>query len=185
MVDNEDSNKNKFFGGRVGVIPTKGVEIGVSLLSGKSTQILGEDVVDNGLNLTLWGLDAEVHGEVWEVRGEYVNSKKQQIHDTAEGIEKEEKNAFYVQAATRLSIIPAGFFVGALTPWEAVVRYSVTTEKAHDAGAHDETFNTVSFGLNYYITDSAVAKLGYDVKNEPHDEKTRNDMLTAMLSIGF
>ena len=89
-------------------------------------------------------------------------------------------NTLYVQAATRLSIIPTGGFgAGALQPWEIVYRHGRKNMPgtASDVSQH-------SAGVNYYINPSTVWRIGYDV-NVERGAGVSNNTLTLMLAMGF
>lgn len=199
QVDLEDTNRDKTFGGRVGIIPIGLLEVGGSFLSGKVAQFMTEEFevtttdgdieeiaghtkqVADDLDLRIWGVDLTLIGSEWLLRGEYLVQKKEMIHMEDGAMERKEAETagYYVEAATRLSVIPIGEFnSGYLQPFEVAVRYSNLKEKNEEHG-----IGRVSVGINYYLADSAMLKIGYDFNQE--NPKEDNDQITTMLAVGF
>ncbi len=203
--DMEDTNRNKAYGGRIGVLPVKFLEIGGSFFRGNASQFMTETLevtlspsgseeieghsklVADDLDQQVWGVDLQVRGELWNLRGEYVFQTKEQMEmDPSGALEKEEEetSGAYVEASARLSIIPLGEFTsGYLQPFELAVRYSLLTEHAHTPGADDEEISRLSIGLNYYMADSALLKVGYDINEEEPAED--NNVFGVVLAVGF
>lgn len=197
-VDLEDTNRDKTVGGRLGVLPAGWLEVGGSFLSGKASQFMTEEFevmttdgdleeiaghtkrVADDLDLRILGMDLTFRGSEWFLRGEYLVQTREMMHREDGGMERktDETAGFYVEAATRLSVIPIGEFgSGYLQPWELAVRFSGLREK------DGERVERISLGLNYYLADSAQLKVGYDLNREDPDGD--NDQFGVVLAVGF
>lgn len=166
-ADSRDkNNNNKAFGGRLGIVPVAGAEIGVSTYSCKY-----DAVADPELDLKIIGFDAEYHYEdYFEIRGEYNKADQDITIDSTDS-----KVGFYIQAALKLSV----FDNDLLMPMEFALRYSV---QDFDDGAKDLTEITPT--LNYYLSSSTVFRIAYTINGEDGTEKD-NNVLTLVLAKGF
>ncbi len=139
----EMNNSSKAVGGRLGIVPTAGVEFGVSGYTGKY-----DAVATPVLNLNMVGVDGEYHyQDLFELRGE-LNQADQEITPGQYVI----KRGYYAQAALKLSITDNDL----LMPFELAVRVS----GQNFTGVADD-IHEVTPTINYYFGSTTVLRLGY------------------------
>lgn len=192
-----DPDGKKVFGGRIGLLPIVGLEVGLSAAKGKATVVDATTGGHDGPALEIEstgefdydviGFDFRYGWNNLELRGEYIKTEIGKSGDGVEfhgddlpegyagpaefdAVEVGEWKAWYVQAAYKL---PA-------TPMEAVIRTS-EFETPHSG----ENYSQRTLGLNYLFAPSVVVKFNYEIR-EPDapgidDEKT----LMAQLAYGF
>ena len=175
----DDRDGKKVYGGRLGVLPTPGLEIGVSALTGKATVTTLEDE-DTGTNMSLsteaardydvWGVDFAWRKGGLRVRGEYVETK---VGAASRGLSASSGAtwvAWYTQGAYR---IPS-------TKFEGVLRYT-DFDSPHAADDQKQW----AAGVNYLFASSVVGKLAYEMNDGlPGSETDENRWLTQ-LAYGF
>ena len=157
--DRDKKNNNKAVGGRLGVVPYKGVEIGASAYTGKY-----DAVKSPKLDLNLFGIDAEFHHQdFFELRGEF-NQVDQAISPDTFQV----KRGWYAQAALKLGFTE----VDILNPVEIVVRYS-----AQDFGGKAEDFTEFTPCLNYYLASSTIFRIAFRLNQEKENEIDNNEFI--------
>lgn len=160
--DPRDKNFDLAKGGRLGIVPVAGTEVGVSFYSGKYD--VPAVATDRELDLNFFGFDAEYHYEdYFELRGEY-NTLKQDDYDAGAIVELD-KMGYYIQAALKLSV----FDEDILMPVELALRYSV---QDWDGKVNDYTEITPT--LNYYLSSSTVFRIAYSIYGETDEWKVAN-----------
>ncbi len=179
----EDINENKTIGGRVGFLPIPELEIGFSFLTGK-VGASGTPFSDVGA--FLWGVDLNyvkdlefLKGTV-DVKAEYINSK---VDDATYGTLtfNNKREGGYFQLAYRPSKLG-----DIIKNFEIVSRYSWLDNPFGPPDSHDE--RNWTFGLNYWLSASAVIKAAYQFGKKRHEEDGEKENTHAFLiqfSLGF
>lgn len=171
--DQDLVNNNKAVGGRLGIVPVKGVEVGFSGYTGKY-----DAVPSPRLHLNLMGVDAEFHPKDFlEFRGEF-NQADQEVTDPAakDSLGYLVKRGYYAQGAVKLA--PTG--VDLLNPVELVVRFS-----GQDFPGDAEDVQELSPGINYYVTNTAIVRASYRFNWEKAGFKVRNNQFVFQFAMGF
>ncbi|MEZ3187060.1 porin [Stutzerimonas chloritidismutans] len=172
-----DRDGEKTYGGRFGVIPFAGLEIGVSAATGKATVtsiedgdsslLSGEgardyDVVDADFN---WQINA------FNLRGEYV--KTEVGADNGSGAAASEGavwKTWYTQGSYRLS----------QSKWELVARYT-DFDSPHDSKDQQQW----ALGANYLVTNNFIGKFAYEFNDGATGSVADEDRLMFQLAYGF
>lgn len=179
-----DRDGKKVFGGRFGVIPMTGVEVGVSYLGGKTavTNIVdpsgtapdpeGEILGQGSRSYTVTGADFAWQTR-WGVRlrGEFVQSEVgADTGGSATASPGGKWTAWYLQGSSMLF----------RTKFEGVLRYG-----EFDAPGNEADRNQVAVGLNYRFAGNVVAKAAYEFNDNPNDPAPVDDRLLLQLAYGF
>lgn len=159
------SNGNLAYGGRVSLIPFKGLEVGASYLDGTYDP-------EGELDSTMVGVDLSYHHEMFDVVAEWVDTEAQLEPHEDEILPDQQVDGWYLQPSLRLAVIPAYF----LNRVEAVLRVGEI-----DFGHRDVSELTI--GLNYYFNGSTVVRLAWE-RLDPSDGPT-DDAVALMFAIGF
>lgn len=154
----------KFFGGRIGVLPFPGLELG---LSGGTSQVALDG--ERGRGYSVAGADIAFKRGAWDWRAEYI---QQRVGDLANSVAPDGGTwkSWYTQLAYR---IPS-------TQWEPVLRFgSFKTPHA------DQKLRQWGLGLNYWLSANAVIKTAYEFnRGEPGTPNDANRLL-AQFGFGF
>ncbi|MCO6414502.1 MAG: hypothetical protein J5I92_17345 [Thiogranum sp.] len=183
-----DGDGEKVFGGRIGIIPVAGLEIGLSGATGKATITELEAVsIDAGFlggtaedaeagisnepdrDYDVYGADFALQWRNLDTRGEYVKSKvgNESSSAVAEGAEWE---SWYLQAAYRLRP----------TKWEGVVRYT-EFDSPHDSADQDQW----AVGVNYLFSNNFIGKLSYEFNDGQNGSTADDDRFFGQMAYGF
>ena len=172
-----DNDGEKVVGGRFGIIPFPGFELGLSAASGKATVtsiedgdssvLAGEaardyDVVGSDFN---WQLNA------FNLRGEYVETKVGV--DAGVGTAASEGatwQTWYTQGAYRIS----------QSKWELVTRYS-DFDSPHDSQDKKQW----AIGTNYLFSSSFIAKVSYEFNDGQVNSDADQDQFLIQMAYGF
>lgn len=169
-----DSDGNKVFGGRYGIIPMAGLEIGLSAATGKAavTNVDGEEIdpVGDSRDYDVLGADFAWQHKTLEMRGEYVQTKVGEDLTGPGASEGAEWKTWYLQGAYR-------FPVAKLEP---VLRYT-DFDSAHSS----EDVKQWSAGLNYLFSQHLIAKLNYESNDVSEDSHTPESRWLLQLAYGF
>ncbi|HED19768.1 MAG TPA: hypothetical protein ENI74_09760 [Gammaproteobacteria bacterium] len=177
---NKDSDGTKVFGGRLGVLPMRGLEVGISGATGEASVSKYEDellattvkITDQGKrDYDVYGADFNFQYRSVGVRGEYVKSKVGSSNKglTASGSANWE--TWYTQAAYRF--LPTRF--------EAVLRYT-----DFDSAVDSRDQEQWGVGLNYLFTSNFIAKVNYEFNNGNGNSSVADDnRFLAQLAYGF
>lgn len=195
VANNVDINRNKAFGARLEMFPLPldweagWLRFGGSTYNGKWDEA-GEQW------FTSWGLDGLYWYDDFELRGEFISTRR-----ALDGPQNDLRDGWYLQASYQLaSLLPSP-----LDRLELVARYAEMNnrfpqeEEEEDDDEHvefgrvfsggddsGELLNRpreISIGLDYWITPSFVAKVEYD-RIIPRGEPT-NDQIWVELALGF
>jgi len=162
----DDPDGNKLFGGRIGVIPFPGLELGVSGAYGDvAIDMSGEP--DRGYHV----LDFDANYQ-WRNLGLLAEYARQEVNgataSTAPNGQRWE--TYYVQAAYKW--LP--------TKFETVIRYSdLNTSHA------DQNQEQWALGVNYLFAPNVIAKLAYEFNRGLKNAATDSDRVILQLGYGF
>ena len=191
-----DIDNNKVYGGRLGIIPFTGLEIGFSAATGKAsvTGIEAEGGAEEfftnqklahryknsetapALNneqardYDVLGFDFAYRHQNFQVRGEYVQTE---IGAATTGITASAGatwQSWYTQASY---LIPQ-------SKWEPIVRYTDFTA-AEEAGSQEQ----LALGLNYQFSSSVMAKATYEFNDGITGSPTDENRWLIQLAYGF
>ena len=176
--DFTDLNNNKAAGGRVGFLPTPNIELGYSLQFSEPNPTKFRDV-----HAILQAADINWRQEVREIEGmldfraEWVWSNVQRAtYDPTGALGfgpitfHNYRSGGYVQLCYRPTLVPNKF----IRNFELVTRFdALTTPLSAPGGEHERRY---TFGVDYWLTPSAVLKVAYEV-----DEKKKGPGQNALL----
>lgn len=173
-----DNDGNKTFGGRYGVIPMVGLELGLSAATGKAsvTNIVGghgdatESVLGDSRDYNVIGADFAWQKRTFELRGEYVQTKIGEALTGPGASEGADWKTWYLQASY---MIPSVML-------EPVLRYS-----DFDSPHGSEDVKQWSAGLNYLLSNNLIAKLNYQSNDVSAGSHTPDSKWLAQLAYGF
>jgi hypothetical protein len=181
-----DNNKNKAFGGRIGIlpIPNSSLEIGGSF---QTANVGDQDSKYQDVNAKLFALDFSYVKSVpglkglIDLKGQWNNVAVDEIsYELPDGNDYTFDNthsAFYGQLAFRPQLVKNKF----LKKLEFVGRYSEF--KKPDESLWEENEKWVTLGLNYWTSWRTVIKLNYQIET-PEDEDSINVFLIRIVT-GF
>lgn len=152
-------------GGRIGVSPARGFEIGISSLEGTYDEA-------GQLDASMTGFDFAYHHDVFDLRGEWLDTQADRLAGDGDALPDQEVESWYLQASVRLSVVP----VYALNKVELVGRLANLEWQAGDI---DQT----SFGVNYYFNGSTVLRLAWERTEETG--AAADDAVMSMFAVGF
>jgi len=173
-----DVDGEKTFGGRFGIIPMVGLELGVSAATGKAavTNIVDEDagtsmsVLGDSRDYDVLGADFAWQKKMFELRGEYVQTKIGEALTGPAASEAAEWKTWYLQAAYN---IPSVSF-------EPVLRYT-----DFDSPHASEDVKQWSAGLNYHFSNHLLAKLNYQSNDVNEGSHTPESKWLVQIAYGF
>lgn len=196
-----DDNKNKSVSGRVAFMPFDHFEVGGSFMTAKVAPEAEAAAEDDGHDeeetvlaevtqgdFDLWGLDMAFTQGNWDIRGEYLNADFVQPGELEDGHDEEEESgplsfeAWYVQAAYRLSGITDSSFIHKLEPVVRYNRFKAAGDHALEDELNEKRFNV---GLNYWLTPSVVVKGGVEWRYFDASEREDDSRVLFQLSYGF
>ncbi len=177
---NKDSDGTKVFGGRLGVLPMQGLELGISGATGKAfvTKVEGDPLPppadlnnEDKRDYDVYGADFNFQYRSFGVRGEYVKTK---VGATDRGVTASGSanwETWYTQAAYRF--LPTRF--------EAVLRYT-----DYDSAVDSRDQEQWAVGLNYLFTSNFVAKVNYEFNDGNGNASIADDnRFLTQLAYGF
>jgi hypothetical protein len=175
-----DVNGDKAYGGRIGLVfPTAGVWVGLSGLVNGAYDRAGQH------DLALWDVDFGWRRGNWDFRFEFAR-----VHQQAPGAPIH-RQGLYAQVAYR-PFDSGSPFVRKL---EGVVRYDLVQFRGINLAATGLNFgpreNTpidrarYTVGLNYYLYESLIFKIAYEINEELRFQSLRDNGFLAQLTWGF
>jgi len=173
-IESEGTTSNldgdEVWGGRVGLVPAPGLEIGVSAATGRLGLFDGTGtLLESGRDYEVFGADFVFQFSPFEMRGEYV-SQTVGAEPASLVPDDHEWAAWYGQLAYR--ILP--------TRWEAVVRYG-----DFDSPHADDDQPQWTAGADYWFAGNVVAKLAYEWNEGRPGTAAGDDRLLLQLAYGF
>lgn len=180
-----DNNSNKAVGGRIGILPIPELEVGFSY---QRARVDPSDFEDIDVNLFAADLsyvrESDLVAGLVDVRFEWF---RQDIENTIYVVNgapfdfDNEKSAWYAQIAYRPTLLD----VPILPNVEVVFRYT-NVDWASDTpwpgGVDRQQF---SVGLNYWIAENAVVKVGYDINDNLQGPEDGENVFTVQAAYGF
>ncbi len=172
-----DADGEKVVGGRLGIIPFVGFELGLSVASGKATVTSIEDgdsslLSDEGArDYDVVGADFNWQYNAFNLRGEYVETEVGE--DTGSGTAASEGaiwETWYTQGSYRFT----------QSKWELVARYT-DFDSPHDSQDQQQW----AIGGNYHFTNSFVGKLSYEFNDGQTDSDADLDRFLLQMAYGF
>ena len=181
--DFTDLNNNKAAGGRIGFLPMPNIELGYSLQFSEPNPTKFRDV-----HAILQAADINWRQEVREIQGtldfraEWIWSNVQQATYDPKGALgfgpltfHNYRSGGYVQLGYRPTLAPNKF----LRNFELVTRFdALTTPLSSPGGEHERRY---TFGIDYWLTPSAVLKVAYEVD----DRKKGPDQNALLVQFGI
>jgi len=177
---NKDAEGTKVVGGRLGVLPLRGLELGISGATGEAAvskyedETLEETVDISGQgkrNYDVFGGDFNYQYRSFGLRGEYVKSKVGSSKKGLTASGSSNWSTWYTQAAYRF--LPTRF--------ETVLRYT-----DFDAAADSKDQEQWALGLNYLFTSNFVVKVNYEFNDGKNNSSPADDnRILAQFAYGF
>lgn len=184
--NNQDSDNNKAFGGRVGLLPIPELEVGYSFQYSKvqPEDFTEVDVVLHAVDVS-YVRDSDALGGVIDARFEWVWSDVDDATYDADGSLgfgptrfNNSRDGGYVQLAYR----PSKNSNKIIKKLEGVVRYDWLNNPDGAPESFDEERYTL--GLNYWLTPSTVVKTAYQIDNKDNGASDE-DAFLVQAAIGF
>ncbi len=163
-----DADGKKVWGGRLGLLPVPGLEVGLSAAAGKAAATPG-GVAEAARDYRAQGADFAWQWRNLGLRAEYA---RQRIADEATSVAPlgGTWKAHYLQGSYRL----------APTKWEGVARYG----KFRTPHA-DQNQEQWALGVNYLFAPNVIAKAAYEWNDGLAGTVTDDNRLLLQLSYGF
>ncbi len=181
-----DRDDEKVFGGRLGLLPTPTLEIGLSFLSGKATVTSYEDldladfsvtpppdldtteIAASDYNVT--GLDVSWRRGGMDVRFEFVKSEVGETTIGVYDLEEAEWSTWYAQCAYRFMS----------NKHEVVLRYA-DFDSPHSSADRQQTV----VGFNYLFANNFIGKVAFESNENPNSGFTADNRTLLQLAYGF
>jgi len=175
----DDSDGRKVFGGRFGLLPMPGLEIGISGATGKAAVTSLENELtetttslsgESRRNYDVYGLDFAWQQKAINVRGEFVNTKIGSASSGTTPSSGADWTTWYTQASFRVT--PGKI--------EGVLRYT-NFDSPHDSEDQEQW----ALGVNYLFANNVIGKLAYEFNEGVKDSSADNDRWLFQLAYGF
>ncbi len=169
-----DADGDKVFGGRLGLLPMTGLEIGLSAATGKAavTMLDGAAVANQASrDYEVLGADMAWRWGALDTRGEFVQSKV--------GADGSAGATASSSARWRSWYLQATYPFGS-TGFGGVVRYT-----DFDAPHDNLDQRQWALGVNYQFAPNIIAKAAYEFNQGQTGAKSNDDALLLQLSYGF
>jgi hypothetical protein len=172
-----DSDGEKVIGGRFGILPFAGFELGLSAASGKTTVTSVEDgdssVLDGEGTRNYDVISADFSWQIkgFNLRGEYIETEVGA--DNGAGTAASEGavwETWYTQGAYRID----------QSKWELVARYT-DFDSPHDSKDQKQW----AIGTNYLFTHSFIGKLSYEFNDGVSASDADQDRVLFQMAYGF
>ena len=172
-----DSDGEKVIGGRLGIIPFAGFELGFSAASGKATVTSIEDGDSSALegegarDYDVIGADFSWQFMAFNLRGEYVETEVGA--DAGAGTAASEGatwETWYTQGAYRIS----------QSKWELVARYT-----DFDSPHNSQDQQQWAIGTNYLFTNNFIGKFSYEFNDGQTGSDADEDRFQFQMAYGF
>ena len=171
-----DSDGEKVVGGRLGIIPFAGFEIGLSVASGKATVSSIEDgdssvLSDEGArDYDVVGADFSWQHKGFNLRGEYVETEVGADSNGTSASDGALWETWYTQGAYRFG----------QSKWELVARYT-DFDSPHNSQDQEQW----AIGANYLFTNNFIGKLSYEFNDGQTDSDADQNRFLVQMAYGF
>ncbi len=176
----DDVNNSKAVGGRLGLsLPRAGLIAGISGLANGAYDRAGQH------DLNIWDVDASWHRGNWDLRFEYAQAHQQSPFSPIR------RRGLYAQVAFR----PYDSDLPLLQRTEGVFRFDCVrfdginlAATGLDFGARDRIpidRHRYAVGLNFYLYESLIVKLAYEINDELGAPEIRDNGFLAQLAWGW
>jgi len=167
-----DTDGEKVFGGRISILPTPRLELGVSGAFGDAAVTLddGFEVDDDPTrDYSVFGFDALYQWNKFDFRAEYIS---QEVGDSAQSVAPEggKWETWFAQGAYKFG----------QDKWEGVLRFTDYTTPHPDKNQEQW-----AVGVNYLIGPSAMVKVAFESNSGLADEITDDDRVLLQLAYGY
>lgn len=172
-----DGDGEKVFGGRFGIIPFAGFELGLSAASGKATVTSIEDGDSSTLDgegardYDVIGADFSWQLNAFNLRGEYVDTEVGA--DAGNGTAASEGatwETWYTQGSYRIS----------QSKWELVARYT-DFDSPHTSQDQEQW----AIGTNYLFTNNFIGKFSFEFNDGQTGSDANQDRFLFQMAYGF
>lgn len=163
--DSKTGNDNKAVGASFGVEVGQDITIAANYYSGKYT-------IDDELGLSILGASFYMDKEKFSIWSEFHAATQETYNDATDatlGSFDLKKNGFYVQGGFMLT-----------EKLESILRYDAINLD----GAADNDRSRITIGANYYLAETAVFKVNYELVSDDGADPDDN-LFGLQLSIGF
>ena len=171
-----DGDGEKVYGGRIGILPFAGLEIGFSAATGKATVTSVEDGDSDLLSLE-GARDYDVKGAdfnwllgAFQLRGEYVETKVGSDNVGTAASAGAVWETWYTQGSYKVKN----------TKWELVTRYT-----DFDSPHNSQDQSQWALGTNYLFTNNFIGKLGYEFNDGQSGKLSDDDRFLLQMAYGF
>ena len=170
-----NDNNELTYGGRIGILPVDGLEIGLSAATGKAA-LTYFDTVENiertekNRDYDVLGADFVYNFKKFQARGEYISQELGSLRTSEVDPSSNKWSSWYVQGAYKFSP----------SKWESVLRYS-----DYDAPGNLVDQEQWSLGLNYLFANNIIGKIAYDFNDGTKNTLSDEDKITLQMTYGF
>ncbi len=179
LTNNVDLNKGKAFGGRIGLYPIPlAAEMGRLRIGASTYDGTWDD--KQGLWFSAYGLDFAYQLDELDVRGEYLQTRRQ-----LEGQSTDRRDGWYLQAAYKLSRLGIEPFnkLELVARWSGLQQHGLAANDVLGTEERPGNPREFAFGVDYWLTPSVVGKLEYDWGFG--DKVRNNNTIHAQVAVGF
>jgi len=173
-----DRDGEKVWGGRFGILPFAGLEIGLSAATGKATVTNVEVTAgtapalanEQARDYDVFGIDASWQYKSFALRSEYVKSKIGRATTGASASDGGEWKSWYTQAS----------YLFPTTKFEGVTRYT-----DFDSPAASKDQKQWAFGLNYLFASNVIGKITYELNDGQRGAISDDNRWLVQMAYGF
>ncbi len=170
-----DADGEKVWGGRFGILPVAGLEIGISAATGKATATLNETTGSTLSNQQARDYDVLGFDGVWKyrslmLRGEYIESEVGRATTGSTASAGAKWETWYTQASY---LVPS-------TKFEGVLRYT-----DYDSPHKSKDQQQWTLGLNYLFASNVIGKLAYESNDGMNGKPSDDDRWLFQMAYGF
>lgn len=173
-----DRDGEKVWGGRFGILPTPGLEFGISAATGKATVTSIEDDVGTAPGLAneqardydVFGIDVAWQYKSFGLRGEYIRTRIGRADAGVSASDGAVFKSWYTQAS----------YIFPTTRFEGVTRYT-----DFDSSQVSQDQKQWAFGLNYLFASNVIGKVTYELNNGQRGAISDDDRWLIQMAYGF
>ncbi|HEC13322.1 MAG TPA: hypothetical protein ENI80_08780 [Acidiferrobacteraceae bacterium] len=173
-----DRDGEKVWGGRFAILPMNGLEVGMSVATGKATVTGIEDdtgtapglMGEQARDYDVFGFDAIWQYKSFALRGEYVKSKVGGAITGATASDGGEWKTWYAQAS----------YLFPTTKFEGVIRYA-----NFDTPHASQDQKQWALGLNYLFASNIIGKIAFESNEGQTGSSTDDDRWFIQMAYGF